>query len=176
MRRILALGLLVFLSVAAAGASKVELDARVRAAMQALDDVPAGKELARKASGILVFPRVVKGGFGVGGEYGEGALLVNGQTVQYYRVASISVGFQAGGQAKTEVIMFMTDTALRLFRESDGWEAGVDGNIAVFEFGTGREVNTNNLRDPIVGFIYNNKGLMYDLSLAGSKFWKTHKE
>ena len=141
-----------------------------------LDDIPAGRDLAKKAVGILVFPRLIKGGVVVGGEFGEGALLVNGQTVQYYRVAALSVGFQAGGQSKTEVIMFMTDDALELFRTSDGWEAGVDGSIALVEFGAGREVNTNNIKDPIIGFVFDNKGLMADLSLEGSKFWKTDKQ
>ena len=71
--------------------------------------------------------------------------------------------------------MFMTDGALRRFRESDGWEAGIDGSIAVVEFGVGKEIDTNSMRDPIIGFVFSNKGLMYNLSLEGSKFWKIEK-
>ncbi len=165
------------LPLTAWSASKVELDARVRAAIELMyTDVPASRELAQKAAGMLVFPTIIKGGIGIGGEYGEGALLVNGATVQYYRLTALSFGFQLGGQGKTEVLLFMTGAALQEFRDSEGWEAGVDGSIAVLEFGVGKEIDTNNIRDPIIGFVFNNKGLMYDLSLEGTKFWKIHKK
>src|SRR5690606_20831880 len=98
-----------------------EIDARVNGALEELyGRSPAARELAGKASGILVFPRVMKAGFGLGGEYGEGSLLVNGTPVQYYRVASASLGFQIGGQARAQVLMFMTAAALADFRASDG--------------------------------------------------------
>ena len=168
---------LLFFIPSAQAASKLELDTRAAAALQKLyDKQPAAAELGAKAAGILVLPRIIKGGIGVGGEVGEGSLLVDGNPVQYYRLTSLSVGFQFGGQAKTEVIMFMTDDALQLFRDSDGWEAGVDGSIAVIEFGVGREIDTNSIQDPIIAFITDNKGLMYNLSLEGSKFWKINKK
>ena len=71
--------------------------------------------------------------------------------------------------------MFMTNDALTKFRQSDGWEAGVDGSIAVIEFGVGKEIDTNSIQDPIIGFVFSNKGLMYNLSLEGSKFWQITK-
>ena len=157
-------------------ASKTELDARVQGALDELyERSPQARELARKAAGVLVFPRVVKAGFGVGGEFGEGSLLVDGQPVQYYRVASASVGFQIGGQARSQVLMFMTDQALADFRNNDGWEAGVDGSVALVEFGVGGDVSTHSGQEPIVGFVFGNKGLMYNLSLEGTKFWKVEK-
>ncbi len=173
---ILSLFALVTIASPSHAASKAELDARVAATLDRLYAKQAeAQALANKASAILVFPRVLKGGIGVGGEYGEGALLVGGQASQYYRMTSLSVGFQLGGQAKAEVIMFMTDDARRGFVESDGWEAGVDGSIAVIEFGVGHEIDTNSIRDPIIAFIIDNKGLMYNLSLEGAKFWKIQK-
>lgn len=160
----------------AIAASKTELDARVQGALDELyERSPQARELARKAAGVLVFPRVVKAGFGVGGEFGEGSLLVDGQPVQYYRVASASVGFQIGGQARSQVLMFMTDQALADFRNNDGWEAGVDGSVALVEFGVGGDVSTHSGQEPIVGFVFGNKGLMYNLSLEGTKFWKVEK-
>ena len=157
-------------------ASKEEIDARVSGALEELyQKSPAARQLAAKASGILVFPRVLKAGFGLGGEYGEGALLVGGQPVQYYRVASASVGFQIGGQARAQVLMFMTDPALESFRSSNGWEAGVDGSIAIVQFGVGEDLSTHSVTDPIVGFVFGHKGLMYNLSLEGTKFWKINK-
>jgi lipid-binding SYLF domain-containing protein len=160
----------------ATAASKAEIDARVTGALEALyQRSPQARALADKASGILVFPRVIKAGFGVGGEFGEGALLVGGTPVQYYRLASASVGFQIGGQARSQVLMFMTDDALARFRASDGWEAGVDGSIALVEFGVGEDLSTFSGTEPIIGFVFGNKGLMYNLSLEGTRFWKVAK-
>ncbi len=162
---------------AALAASKEEIDARVKGALEELyKQSPAARDLGAKANGILVFPRVLKGGFGVGGEYGEGALLIAGQTVEYYRVASASVGFQIGGQARSQVLMFMTEEALKSFRESKGWEAGVDGSVAIARFGAGEDISTHSAREPIIGFVFGNQGLMYNLSLEGSKFWKVQKQ
>lgn len=168
--------LVTLLPAAARAASKAEIDARVDEALQALyQRSPAARELAAKASGVLVFPRVFKAGFGVGGEYGEGALLVNGEPVQYYKVASASVGFQIGGQARAQVLMFMTDPALETFRTSEGWEAGVDGSVAIAELGAGGDLSTHSATEPIIGFVFGNKGLMYNLSLEGTRFWKVQK-
>jgi lipid-binding SYLF domain-containing protein len=154
----------------ALAASASEINARVEEALAELyDESPAARRLANEAAGMLVFPRVTKAWFGVGGEYGEGALLVNGATQSYYSVASASVGFQFGVQRKAQVIMFMTSEALTNFRESDGWEAGVDGSVALIEFGAAEEISSNSIQSPIVGFIFSNKGLMYNLTLEGTK-------
>lgn len=167
---LLALTSSILLSGAAQAASADEIDARIEEALaEFYEESTAGRTLARRAAGMLVFPRVIKAGIGIGGEYGEGALLVNGGTEAYYSVASASVGFQLGVQRKAQVIMFMTDEALQNFRDSDGWEAGVDGSVAIVEFGAAEEISTNNFQSPIVGFVFSNKGLMYNLTFEGSK-------
>lgn len=161
------------LTQTANAASKDEIDARVQEALKEFYNYSsAGKALARKADGILVFPKVIKAGIGIGGEYGEGALLINGQTVNYYSTASASIGFQLGAQQKSQIILFMTADALKKFRNSEGWKAGVDGSVAIAEFGAGGEIDTNTATQPVIGFIFSNKGLMYNLSLEGSKFTK----
>jgi len=150
--------------------SKQEIDAKVEQAMQDFyKHASAGKKLAEKASGVLVFPSVVKAGIGIGGEYGEGALLVKGKTAAYYNVASASIGFQLGAQARTQIILFMNDKVLKEFRNSQGWEAGVDGSVAIATLGAGGEISSETAKEPIIGFIFSNKGLMYNLSLEGSK-------
>jgi lipid-binding SYLF domain-containing protein len=138
-------------------------------------EVSGGSKFLQRASGVLVFPSVIKAGFVVGGEYGEGALRVGGNTVDYYNTASASIGFQLGAQAKSIVIVFMSDKALADFRKSDGWEAGVDGSVAVVEWGVGKDINTVDIKDPVVGFVFDNKGLMYNLTLEGSKFTRLNK-
>jgi len=134
--------------------------------------IKGGKKFLQKAKGILVFPSVIKAGFVVGGEYGEGALRINGKTVEYYNTAGASFGFQLGAQSKSIVIVFLNESALNKFRESDGWEAGVDGSVALAEWGTGEDLSTTEFDDPIIAFVFGNKGLMYNLTLEGSKFSK----
>jgi lipid-binding SYLF domain-containing protein len=125
--------------------------------------------LVDKAAGVLVFPDVVKMGFGVGGEYGEGSLLVAGEPVAYYATAGASYGLQVGAQFKSEVILFMNEEVLADFRDGHGWEAGVDGSIAIVKLGGGGRVGSLNISEPVVGFIFSNKGLMYNLTLEGTK-------
>ncbi len=97
---------------------------------------------------------------------------INGESVEYYSTSGISIGLQVGAQSKTVIMIFLADGALESFRNSSGWKAGVDGSVALVEVGTGGTVDTNNVRDPIVGFVFNNKGLMANLTLEGSKFTK----
>lgn len=138
-------------------------------------EVSGADEFLAAAKGVLVFPRVIKAGVGVGGEYGEGALRINGKTVDYYSTAAASVGFQLGAQAKSVIIIFMQEQALQDFRNSKGWKAGVDGSVALVKVGAGASVDTTKIKDPIVGFVFGQKGLMYNLTLEGSKFTKLDK-
>jgi len=161
---------------AAHAASKTEIDIEVKSALKRFKkEVDAADEYLKIAKGILVFPSVFKAGFGIGGEYGEGAMLINGKTVDYYNTAAASIGFQLGAQSKTIIMIFTTNKALKKFRNSDGWEAGVDGSVALVELGAAKTFDTNTIKDPIIAFIISNKGLMYNLSLEGSKFSKLDK-
>lgn len=154
-------------------ASRAEIDAKVQEALSSLYKTSSSaKRLSQKAAGVLVFPEVIKAGFGIGGEYGEGALLRGGKTSGYYNVVSASVGLQFGAQLKAEVILFMTKDAMNKFLNSDGWEAGVDGSVAVATLGAGGEIDSNTAQQPIIGFIFSNKGLMYNLTLEGAKISK----
>ncbi|HEY7247864.1 MAG TPA: YSC84-related protein [Xanthobacteraceae bacterium] len=165
------LGLLAALSSSRANAaSGPEIDFEVRATLDSFfREVWSSHELANKALAVLVFPTVVKAGFGIGGEYGEGALLIRGRTAGYYNIISGSIGFQFGAQARSVIIMFMTEAALAGFQRSDGWKIGVDGSVAIITIGAGGAIDTNTVRSPIVGFIFDQKGLMYNLTLEGSK-------
>ncbi len=157
-------------------ASSQQIDIEVEAAMERFyKEVPGGKQFARQAKGILVFPSVVKAGFGIGGEYGEGALKIGSKTVDYYSTAAASIGFQIGAQTKTVILVFLKAAALKKFRASAGWEAGVDGSVALIKVGKGGSIDTHNIRDPIVGFIFSNEGLMYNLTIEGSKFTRLDK-
>lgn len=157
-------------------ASKAEIDARVTEAIATFyADSPAGKKLAEQAAGILVFPKVIKAGFIAGGEYGEGSLLINGEPVAYYNTVAASVGFQLGAQVKTHIILFMNKAVLQGFTNRRGWEVGVDASVAIATLGVGEHLGTETMQEPIIGFILSTKGLMYDLSLEGSKITKIQK-
>ena len=168
---------LVLLMVAAAGTalakSAKEIDISVDVALEQFEeDIKGGKEFLKSAKGVLVFPSVIKAGIGVGGEYGEGALRMGGNTVDYYSTAAASIGFQLGAQSKRIILVFMQDAALKKFRASKGWEAGVDGSVALIELGAGGTIDTTKIKSPIIGFVFGNKGLMYNLTLEGSKYTK----
>ena len=156
--------------------SAKEIDVRVDTALERFNnDIKGGKEFLKTSKGVLVFPSVIKAGIGIGGEYGEGALQINGKTVDYYSTAAASIGFQLGAQSKTVIVVFMQADALKKFRASSGWEAGVDGSVALIELGAGGSIDTTNIKRPIVGFVFGNKGLMYNLTLEGSKYTKLDK-
>ncbi|KPK23701.1 MAG: hypothetical protein AMJ61_15320 [Desulfobacterales bacterium SG8_35_2] len=156
--------------------SAKEIDVSVDVALNRFkNEVPGANEFLSNAKGVLVIPNVIRVGFVIGGEYGEGALLVGGKTVDYYSVAAGSFGFQIGAQSKNIILVFMEENALTKFRDSLGWTAGIDGSVAFIDYGAGRSVDTDNLRDPIVGFVFGVKGLMANLSLEGSKFTKLTK-
>lgn len=151
-------------------ASGYEIDADVDAALsQFFRTVGGSRELVDDAAGVLVFPQVIKAGIGFGGEYGEGALLRHGATDAYYNLVSASVGFQLGVQARTVIILFMTEEALWNFRRKHGWKVGVDGSVALITVGIGGAIDTNQITHPVIGFILDQKGLMYNLTLEGSK-------
>jgi lipid-binding SYLF domain-containing protein len=135
-------------------------------------EVRGAEDFLSRVKGYIVFPSVIKGGFIVGAEYGEGVLRVNGENKGYYSIASGSVGFQMGLQKTSYIIAFATDTALNNFIKSDGWEAGVDGALTVVKWGIGKDIGSISFEKPIYAFVFGAKGLMYNLTLEGTKFTK----
>ena len=133
---------------------------------------PSSRQLVDRAAGVLVFPSVLNAGLVVGGEHGKGVLRVNGRTVERYSHTGASIGLQAGAQTRAEVILFMTPDALAKFRASKGWTAGADATIAVAHIGANGMIDTETAKQPIVGFVLNNTGLMAGASITGAKFSK----
>lgn len=163
-------------AVTALAASADKLNREADKTLQVFNEEISGANVfLSQAAGYLVFPRVIKAGIGIGAETGEGVLRVGGSTVAYYRTSSGSIGLQLGAQAKSIVIAFMTRESLDKFRNSSGWKVGVDGSVALIDVGVGKTIDTDNIRDPVVGFIFGSKGLMYNLTLEGSKITKLDK-
>lgn len=165
-----------WLASPALAASAKEIDVGVDEAIVLFEkEVKNGKSFLESSKGMLVFPRVLKGGAGFGGEYGEGALRIGGKTVDYYSTFQGSFGLQLGGEIKKIVVVFLEEGALKRFRESEGWKAGVDGSVSLVTLGAGGTIDTQNLKDPIAAFVLGQKGLMYNLSFEGTKFTKLDK-
>ena len=161
----------------ASAASAKEIDTGADEAIVNFEkEVKNGKSFIESSKGMLVFPRVIKGGAGFGGEYGEGAFRIKGKTVDYYSMLQGSFGLQLGGEVKTVYLVFLDEDAMKRFREGEGWKAGVDGSVSLVTLGAGGTIDTNNMKDPIVTFVLGQKGLMYNLSLEGTKFTKQNKK
>ena len=151
-------------------ASKADIDHDVDAALQKLySSAPLARMLSEKARGILVFPGIVKGGFIVGAQYGDGALREGSTTAGYYRSVSVSYGLQAGVQSFGYALFFMNDAALSYLKKSHGWEIGVGPSIVVVDQGVARSLTTTTAKDDIYAFAFDQKGVMAGLGLQGTK-------
>ncbi len=160
----------------AGAASAAELDRNARSALAKLyAKSPAAKALGEKAKGILVFPGIVKGGFIVGGQYGEGALLQGGKTIGYYSTVQASYGLQAGLQKYGYALFFVTDSILNWFLKGEGWELGVGPTIVVVDVGAAKSFSTTTLQSEIYAFFFDQKGLMGGLGLQGTKVTRIKK-
>jgi lipid-binding SYLF domain-containing protein len=160
-------------SAASFAATETQIDTRVSETILHFNTInPENKVLGDKAAGVLVFPRVTKGGIGIGGEHGQGALQVNGKTVGYYSVGAASVGLTLGLAKHSEIIMFMTQDSLDRFTSSDGWSIGADAGITVVSAGASGTYDTQTEQKPILGFAFAEKGLIADLSFEGAKISK----
>jgi lipid-binding SYLF domain-containing protein len=167
---LIAIAAIFILTPKSADASTAGINSGVRATLdQFFAQTRGARELANQAAGVLVFPTVVKAGFGFGGEYGEGAMLIAARPVAYYNLVSASFGFQLGAQARSVIIMFMTPGALASFNRTAGWKVGVDGSVTLITLGAGAAIDTQQITSPVIGFVLDPKGLMYNLTLEGSK-------
>lgn len=166
---------LTFQSTSAATGSKI--DSMVNDTLKNFhQNIPDAANLIQRSKGVLVFPKVYKAGvFFLGGEYGQGALRIGGRTVDYYSTAAGAVGLQLGAQKKSIIVLFLDQNALNKFRNSENWEVGVDASVAVVDVGLGGSIDSTQLNKPIVAFVLDQKGLMYNLTLEGTKFTKIQK-
>jgi lipid-binding SYLF domain-containing protein len=167
------LGYLMVPSVSHAATAQA-IDAGADKALDQFRSQVAGTdEFLRNAKGYLVFPEVIQAGIGVGGQYGEGVLRIGGRSAAYYSIKSGSIGFQLGAQRKSILIVFLQDQALVEFEakaEADNaWNVGADGSVVLLNLGAQASINSATINQPIIGFVFGQQGLMYNLSLQGSK-------
>ncbi|MGD0169426.1 MAG: YSC84-related protein [Smithella sp.] len=163
-------------SIASYAATANEIDATVNASLDRfIKQVNGAQEFLDSAKGVLIIPKVMQGGLVVGAEYGEGALRIGGKTVGYYNIVAGSFGYQIGAQEKDIILVFMSDKVLKKFRNSENWKAGVDAEVTVVKVGADESLNTMKFKQPVVGFVFGQKGLMAGATIEGSKFTKLKK-
>lgn len=133
---------------------------------------PDSRGLVERAKGVLIFPSVIRAGFVLGAEHGDGVLRVAGRNDGYYSTTAGSIGWQIGAQSRAFVLLFMTQDALDKFRASDGWTVGADATVALAEVGATGAIDTNTAKQDVVGFVLTNAGLMAGVSLEGTKIHK----
>jgi lipid-binding SYLF domain-containing protein len=171
----LPLGLLVTLLMltipqASLAATAAQINRDADAALSDLyRSTPAAKKMAGIAKGILVFPSIVKGGFIIGGQYGEGALRIGGKTRGFYNTVAASYGLQIGAQSFGYALFFLDDASLNYLQSSKGWEIGVGPSIVVVDEGVARSLTTTTAKSGIYAFFFDQKGLMAGLGIQGSK-------
>jgi lipid-binding SYLF domain-containing protein len=157
----------------AMAASAAEISRGANASLQQLyAKVPSAKALGASAQAILVFPKVTKAGLGVGGQFGEGALIKGGKAVAYYNTAGASVGLQAGAQQFGYAMFFMNASALAELDKAGGFEVGVGPSVVVVDEGKAKTMTTTTAKDDIYAFIFGQKGLMAGLGIQGNKITK----
>jgi len=171
---LVAWGLMAPVPAGAASAGELNRNA-TKALNQLYAKSPSAKTLGEKAKGILVFPSIVKGGFIVGGQEGDGVLRKGGKTVGYYRSIAVSYGLQAGVQKFGYALFFMTESAMKWLDKSDGWELGTGPSIVVADVGTAEALTTTTAQHEIYAFFFHQQGLMAGIGLQGTKITKISK-
>ena len=166
-----------FGQTSAYAASAAEIDAEVGIAQKQLAaSSPTAVELSAVAKGILIFPDMIKAGLIVGGQYGQGALLINDTTVGYYNTVAASYGLQAGAQSFGYAMLLMTDKALSYLKSSSGWEIGVGPSVVVVDKGVAKSLTTTTAKDDVYVFFFDQEGLMAGLGVQGSKITQIHPD
>ena len=160
-------------SAAAASAQQIH-SAAEQALHRLYAEQPKTRELAKRAVAILVFPRIYKGGLIVGGQSGDGVLLVGGRADGYYNLSAASFGLQAGGQTFSYALFFMNDGALKYLRDSDGWSVGSGPSFVVADKGTAASLTSTTLTQDVVAVPFGQRGLMAGIGLEGSKITHIH--
>jgi lipid-binding SYLF domain-containing protein len=163
--------------VFAYAATAREIDTSVDVALESFQKtIPDGNQLLKEAKGVLVFPGLIRGGIGWGAEYGEGALRIGGKTAAYYRAIGGSLGIQLGGQSRKVVVLFMEESNLKKFQAASGWKGALDASGVFLETGGEAFVDTVEGRNkPVMAFVLDQRGLMFNLTAEVAKISKIQK-
>jgi lipid-binding SYLF domain-containing protein len=153
----------------AQASTRAEIDGEVANALRTLRAQENTRPLFDQAKSILIFPRILSGGFIVGGQYGQGALIEGDRTVGHYNIAGASFGFTIGAQVSGLAMFFMTDAARAALDASNGWEIGTGPTVVALNAGLQANVTSTTLTEPVYAVSFSQQGLMASLAINGSK-------
>jgi lipid-binding SYLF domain-containing protein len=169
-RSLLVMGAALLALAGPAGADdRTEIESKSALALQTLrQHAREVDKLIERASGVLIFPDVVEMGFGEGGRYGEGALLVEGAAVAYYATAGAPHRVPQTEGRKAELILFMTQQALIDFRNTINWQVGVSEGLTRMRVDERGRLETTRDTAPVLGMTFSDRGVLQDLDLRGT--------
>lgn len=124
------------------------------------------KSLFNNAHAYVILPNVGKGGIGIGGAAGKGAVFQGGELVGMAKMTQLTIGFQWGGQAYREVIFFETEADFTRFRE-DRLELAAQASAVAITAGASANAKYKN---GVMIFTQTKGGLMYEASIGGQNF------
>ena len=162
-------------STSSGESSKADLTARSEAALNDLyAKQPETRKLGERAKAVLVFPSILKAGLGIGGMGGNGTMFEGGRPVAFYNIAGASFGFQAGAQEFSQAYFFNTEEALKIFRETKGFQAGAGATAVAADFGANAALTSSTLQKPVVVATWSQAGLMAGATIEGAKITEIH--
>ena len=129
----------------------------------------AAAKVSSRALAVLVFTNVIKAGFLVGAQEGQGTLFVHGRPSGRYRTVAGSYGLQAGVQKYGYALFFMNQKAVDWINSTRGWEIGTGPSVVLVDKGMARDFTTDTMHSGIYAFTFDQRGLMAGLGVQGSK-------
>ena len=124
------------------------------------------KPYFKEAYGFAVFPNVGKAGFGIGGSRGKGEVFREGKVIGSTTLTQLSIGFQLGAQAYSQIIFFQNKRDLDIFTAGN-YEFGASASAALITEGANASAD---YRDGVAVMTFSKGGLMYEASIGGQKF------
>lgn len=164
-RLVLALVLCLLPLAGVVADTKEQIDAGVERSLEWLKDTRETQRLAQRARAILIFPDVIEMGFGVGGEFGEGALVEGGRITAYYATAGKTFGMPQDSPFKAEAVFFFSEATLASFREIRSWRPARHGQVRVVNDSKDIKSALRD-KDPLVGLIYTEAGIVGGLDMS----------
>ncbi|MCO6411441.1 MAG: lipid-binding SYLF domain-containing protein [Thiogranum sp.] len=180
---------LMLLPLGAIGAAEATAEAKYADTIEVFRNAGESGRFFDSSYGYAVFPTVGKAGLGIGGAYGKGRVYTGGKHVGDTTVTQLSLGFQAGGQAYSQIIFFQDKRAFDEFT-SGNFEFGAQASAVAITAGASASATTTGSSAGASGgqhdattvgqyykgmavFTVAKGGLMYEASIGGQKFTYT---
>lgn len=162
--------LFLFIVVAAFGQNSKKdqqiIEDSIEAKAAFLEDDPDMSNFFNTSYGYIILPNVGKGGLGIGAAAGNGVAYEGGAKVGFAKMTQVTIGFQAGGQAYSEVVFFEDKEAFERFKNN---KIEMSAQVSAVAAASGASLNAKYV-DGVAVFTRTKGGLMYEASVGGQQF------